>query len=119
VPEQIMEAFRQFAANIFETYGEPKTLALVVDWEIGKTDFPAGMLINRKGTNLQPEDLLELNTQIHKFGQRLIELYGKEIYRTMQGFTRLRAEVDALEQRKRELTGEGSQGAVKPAESPG
>lgn len=78
VVEVVFERFKEFCKELYGTVGEPNSLLLVVDWRIGNTDYPAGVLIPRN-TSVNPADLLEVASQLGKMSRRVLEIYEQAI----------------------------------------
>jgi chromosome segregation ATPase len=91
-------------------------LILVVDWQIGQNDFPAGLLVTRE-KDVQPEALLEVSNQLGKMNVRVLQFYRKALeemetiqehleegIRQRQALVEeLNKEIDKLERRKNTL----------------
>jgi hypothetical protein len=60
----LLEAFREWARIKLADYPEARSLALVVDWEVGEHDFPPGVVIHRLGPS--PSALLGTVCQMAK-----------------------------------------------------
>lgn len=76
----VFEAFQKAAESLFAQVREPRSLTLVVDWEIGQNDYPAGMIVTRD-KNVQPDDLLRVVGQLHKMSDKSIQLYALGVAR--------------------------------------
>lgn len=81
--EKIHDKFKAFAVDVFAEVGEAAALVLVVDWIIGRTEFPAGFMIPRD-RELDPSDLLSAAEQLGRMSMRLYTLY-------LEAMTRLKA----------------------------
>ena len=95
VVESIMTEFKQFATAVFEKYGEPRNLCLVVDWEIGKNDFPAGVMVPRN-KNVEPDVMLDVHDQLSKFDRRIMAIYGDAARDTHRQLVEAREEIVKL-----------------------
>lgn len=78
VVDQVFVRFSKFAKELLAEFGEPRALALVVDWEVGQNDFPAGSVMTREGES-QPEVLLRLSSQMSHLNQRVLAMYSKAV----------------------------------------
>jgi hypothetical protein len=72
--EQVFDRFTEFANKLFDDVAEPRSLVLVVDWQIGQNDFPAGLLITRE-KQIMPNDLLDVSKQLAKMNIRVLQIH--------------------------------------------
>ncbi len=46
--ERLLREFKEWAATKLDDCPEARTLQLIVDWEVGQSDFPAGATVGRE-----------------------------------------------------------------------
>lgn len=100
--EQVFERFREFATALFDNVAEPRSVVLVVDWQIGQTDFPPGLLVTRE-EQVDASALIDIAGQLCKMNTRLVELYSQTINKAEEVLQELKKEVEELERRKSAL----------------
>ncbi len=103
--EQVFDRFKEFAKALFDEVAEPRSVALVVDWQIGRNDFPAGMLISREAQVL-PGDMLHMSEQLSKMSVRVLQLYGEALNKLDAIGTKLNTAVESKHATLRALTQE-------------
>lgn len=79
--EQMFDRFREFARKLFEEFAEPRSLAMVVNWEIGQTDFPAGIVVTQT-KDPDPHVLIEMSEQLGKMQVRALEIFRDSLVET-------------------------------------
>jgi len=52
--------------RIFEEFAEPRNLVLVINWEIGNSEFPSGSVASKDGQKLSIDDLRIIMNQLSK-----------------------------------------------------
>ena len=63
---EVADAIRDTINNLLAGVPELKSVGVVIDWNIGKNDFPFGMMIGREGMVRSPDELLSLMEQTAK-----------------------------------------------------
>jgi hypothetical protein len=72
--EKVQNLFNEFANTLLSEIGEVVSIGLVVDWSIGKSDFPPGILKAREN-DFTATDLLSMAQQSAKMTQFLHATY--------------------------------------------
>jgi septal ring factor EnvC (AmiA/AmiB activator) len=127
--ERVMEQFKEFAVKLLDEIAEPRSLILVVDWQVG-SDFPPGLLVTR-GEVAGPQLLIEASNQLTKMNLRVLEVYAnalsearevndelaQQVTQLQNLHQQLKQEVEDLERRKYSLTGKTTDGTVASIET--
>lgn len=130
VIDQIGERFNDFAAKLLDEFGEPRSFVLVVDWELGQNDFPAGFMLTRD-KELSTPTLLEITSQVAKMANEVLSIFNatlesaykvndsldEELQKKQRLMQELQKEVEELERRKLVSTGNTTDGPAKDPDS--
>lgn len=95
----VQEKFRQFADDLFASCAEPRNLMLVVDWQVGQKDFPAGIMMTRD-RQTEIHDLLNILGQLDKMIVRVVHLYSRQLGAIDEEYSQL---LTLIEQKRKEL----------------
>lgn len=49
--EKVIEKCQKFCQELLNEYGEPETIAVVIDWTEGNSDLPPGIIVPRKSND--------------------------------------------------------------------
>lgn len=106
VLEQIKERFTTWARSTMDDFGEPRSLALAIDWQDGAEALPPGLMVARKGDKTESR-ILPMSGQLVRLTEMVMR--NQQLNYTMQvvRLQKLKQEVEKLERRKRELTTPG------------
>lgn len=74
--EPVMREFQDYAKRMLEEVPELRGLMLVADWEVGQTDFPAGVILGRTPSpasflGMSDQSLTMLRTLQNNFAAQL------------------------------------------------
>ena len=78
VAEQIKKLFEDFAAGLFNQFGEPEVLVMLPIWNIGKSYFPLAFTAPRN-PELHPNLLLEIAQAAHRLNDRMQSSYNNNL----------------------------------------
>ncbi len=63
---QVTDSLRETIVSLLEYIPELKSVGVVLDWNIGRTEYPFGMMIGRKGMVRTADELFSLMEQTAK-----------------------------------------------------
>jgi uncharacterized protein Yka (UPF0111/DUF47 family) len=110
---EVADAIRDTINNLLEGVPELKSVGVVIDWNIGKNDFPFGMMIGREGMVRSPDELFSLMEQTAKFcnfqAKAMAEILVKTDARAVEVLNKIKAiteQLKELESRKDQISQE-------------
>lgn len=78
VVQKIFTQSQEFARKLLDEFGEPNSIVIIFNWEVGQNDFPPGVLITRSNS-LSPDEFSNIMEQVMKMLQRLLHLNAEQI----------------------------------------
>lgn len=110
---QVLDALRETVTGLFEYVPELKSVGIVLDWTIGRSEYPFGMMIGREGMIRKIDELFTMMEQTAKLCHHQSKVMS-DILVNIDGAAHelskrsrvLMDEVRTLEARKEELLAE-------------
>ena len=80
--EEAFNILRDAVNNVLEGIPEVRSVALIVDWTVGRMELPFGMLIGRLGSIRTPDELFPMMEQTAKMSGYQAKLMAEILVRT-------------------------------------
>ena len=77
--KEVTDAFVLLTDDLFKTVPELRSVAIVLDWEIGQNDFPFGVMVGRNGSVTSPVELHNIMLQTAKMCRHQSEVMLRAI----------------------------------------
>jgi hypothetical protein len=100
---EVTDALRDAVNNLLEGVPELRSVGIILDWNIGKSEFPFGMMIGREGMVRSADELFSIMEQTAK----LSGFQAKSIVETLVSIdgkaTELTKKVKEMKEQMKEL----------------
>jgi hypothetical protein len=80
--EEAFDVLRDAVNNVLEGVPEVRSVAIIVDWNVGRMELPFGMLIGRLGSVRTPAELFPIMEQTAKMSGYQAKLMAEILVRT-------------------------------------
>lgn len=76
--EEVLTRFKDFTSELLKDVPELRSLSLVIDWDLGSSEFPHGLMLGRNDKLSLPE-LLGNTKQTQKLIETQVEMLGMSL----------------------------------------
>jgi hypothetical protein len=77
--EQVLTMLKSSSDNVFNCFGEPEAIAVVVAWRGGLRELPAGLISGPQGEPMTPDKLLRLIEQLARMTGYAVSEFNKMV----------------------------------------